>query len=52
MQELTHIPGKLETILTHDEACDELAKTYSAPRTFSSSDAAFTIPSRSKARSS
>src|SRR5437588_5730315 len=28
MQELTHIPGKLEQILTHDEACDELAKTY------------------------
>ena len=22
------IPGKLEQILTHDEACDELAKTY------------------------
>jgi len=28
VQELTHIPGKLETILTHDEACDELAKRY------------------------
>src|SRR6266566_2916820 len=28
VQELTHIPGKLEQILTHDEACDELAKTY------------------------
>ena len=28
VQELTHIPGKLEQILTQDEACDELAKTY------------------------
>src|SRR6202049_3338066 len=28
VQQLTHIPGKLEQILTHDEACDELAKTY------------------------
>ncbi|MBZ5550425.1 MAG: glutamine--fructose-6-phosphate transaminase (isomerizing) [Acidobacteriia bacterium] len=28
VQELTRIPGKLEQILTHDEACDELAKTY------------------------
>jgi glucosamine--fructose-6-phosphate aminotransferase (isomerizing) len=28
VQELTQIPGKLEQILTHDEACDELAKTY------------------------
>jgi glucosamine--fructose-6-phosphate aminotransferase (isomerizing) len=28
MLELTRIPGKLETILTHDEACDELAKCY------------------------
>jgi glutamine---fructose-6-phosphate transaminase (isomerizing) len=28
MLELTRIPGKLETILTHDEACDELAKIY------------------------
>src|SRR5438876_611700 len=28
MLELTRIPGKLEQILTHDEACDELAKTY------------------------
>ena len=28
MQELTRIPAKLETILTHDEACDELAKRY------------------------
>src|SRR6202043_255953 len=27
VQQLTHIPGKLEQILTHDEACDELAKT-------------------------
>jgi glucosamine--fructose-6-phosphate aminotransferase (isomerizing) len=28
VQELTRIPGKLETILTHDRACDELAKRY------------------------
>ncbi len=28
MLELTQIPGKLEHILTHDEACDELAKRY------------------------
>src|SRR5208337_553130 len=28
VQELTRIPGKLEQILTHDAACDELAKTY------------------------
>jgi glucosamine--fructose-6-phosphate aminotransferase (isomerizing) len=28
MLELTRIPAKLETLLTHDEACDELAKHY------------------------
>ena len=28
VKELTLIPGKLEQILTHDEACDDLAKTY------------------------
>jgi glucosamine--fructose-6-phosphate aminotransferase (isomerizing) len=28
MLELTRIPAKLETILSHDEACDELAKRY------------------------
>jgi glutamine---fructose-6-phosphate transaminase (isomerizing) len=28
VQGLTHIPGKLEQILTHDETCNELAKTY------------------------
>jgi glucosamine--fructose-6-phosphate aminotransferase (isomerizing) len=28
VHELTRIPGKLEQILTHDAACDELAKTY------------------------
>jgi glucosamine--fructose-6-phosphate aminotransferase (isomerizing) len=28
IQALTEIPKKLEQILTHDEACDELAKTY------------------------
>jgi glutamine---fructose-6-phosphate transaminase (isomerizing) len=34
MQELTRIPGKLETILTHDEACDELAKRYQRAHDF------------------
>src|SRR5579864_6167276 len=28
MLELTRIPAKIESILTHDEACDELAKRY------------------------
>ena len=28
VQELMRIPAKLEQILTHDEACDELAKRY------------------------
>jgi glutamine---fructose-6-phosphate transaminase (isomerizing) len=28
MLELTKIPAKLETILTHDQACDDLAKQY------------------------
>jgi glucosamine--fructose-6-phosphate aminotransferase (isomerizing) len=28
VQELTQIPRKLEEILTHDERCEELAKTY------------------------
>ncbi len=28
VQELTRIPGKLEHILTHDEACEDLAKHY------------------------
>jgi glutamine---fructose-6-phosphate transaminase (isomerizing) len=28
VQELTKIPGKLETILSHDEACEALAKQY------------------------
>jgi len=28
MLELTRVPAKLETILTHDDACDELAKHY------------------------
>ena len=47
----TRIPGKLERLLTHDEDCEDLAKQYvSRRRTFCSSDAAFTIPSRSKAR--
>jgi glucosamine--fructose-6-phosphate aminotransferase (isomerizing) len=34
VQELTRIPGKLETILTHDEACDELAKHYQRAHDF------------------
>ncbi len=28
MLELTRLPGKLETILTHDASCDELARRY------------------------
>jgi glucosamine--fructose-6-phosphate aminotransferase (isomerizing) len=28
VQQLLLIPGKLEQILTHDEACDDLSKTY------------------------
>src|SRR6201997_5027327 len=28
MQELTRIPAKLESILAHDQACDDLAKIY------------------------
>jgi len=28
MQELTRIPGKLENVLSHDQACDDLAKQY------------------------
>jgi glutamine---fructose-6-phosphate transaminase (isomerizing) len=34
MQELTRIPGKIESLLTHDEACDELAKRYQKVRDF------------------
>ncbi len=34
MLELTKIPAKLETILTHDEACDDLAKRYQKVRDF------------------
>jgi glucosamine--fructose-6-phosphate aminotransferase (isomerizing) len=34
MLELTRIPAKLENILTHDEACDELAKHYQRAHDF------------------
>jgi glucosamine--fructose-6-phosphate aminotransferase (isomerizing) len=34
MQELTRIPAKLETVLTQDAACDELAKRYQKVRDF------------------
>ena len=34
VQELTRIPGKLETILTNDGACDELAKRYQKAHDF------------------
>src|ERR1700686_1439582 len=34
MLELTRIPGKLETVLTQDGACDELAKRYQKVRDF------------------
>jgi glucosamine--fructose-6-phosphate aminotransferase (isomerizing) len=32
--ELTRLPGKLEQILTHEEKCEELAKTYSRAQDF------------------
>ncbi len=34
MQELTRIPAKLETVLTQDAACDDLAKRYQKVRDF------------------
>jgi glucosamine--fructose-6-phosphate aminotransferase (isomerizing) len=34
MLELTRIPGKLETVLAQDAACDELAKRYQKVRDF------------------
>src|SRR5271156_4113490 len=33
-QDLTLIPGKLENILTHDEACEELAKRFQRAQDF------------------
>jgi glutamine---fructose-6-phosphate transaminase (isomerizing) len=33
-QELTLVPGKLETILTHDEACEDLAKRFQRAQDF------------------
>ncbi|HKT23851.1 MAG TPA: glutamine--fructose-6-phosphate transaminase (isomerizing) [Terriglobales bacterium] len=34
VQELTRLPGKLEAILNHDEACDDLAKRYQKVQDF------------------
>jgi len=34
LSELTRIPGKLESILGHDEVCEELAKEYSRAQDF------------------
>ena len=34
VHELTRLPGKLEQILTHEEACEELAKQYSRAQDF------------------
>ena len=34
VQELTHIPGKLEHLLTHDEDCEDLAKEYARAQDF------------------
>ncbi len=34
VQELTRLPGKLEAILNHDEACDDLAKCYQKVQDF------------------
>jgi len=34
LSELTRVPGKLETILSHDENCEDLAKEYSRVQDF------------------
>jgi glucosamine--fructose-6-phosphate aminotransferase (isomerizing) len=34
VQELTRLPGKIEAILNHDEACDDLAKRYQKVQDF------------------
>src|SRR5437016_8876392 len=34
VHELTRLPGKLEQILTHEEKCEELAKTYASAQDF------------------
>src|SRR5690349_6389254 len=34
VQELTRLPGKLEALLNHDEACDDLAKRYQKVQDF------------------
>jgi glucosamine--fructose-6-phosphate aminotransferase (isomerizing) len=34
LTELTRIPGKLESILSHDEVCEDLAKEYARARDF------------------
>src|SRR5690348_15336396 len=34
VQELTKLPGKIEAILNHDEACDDLAKRYQKVQDF------------------
>jgi glucosamine--fructose-6-phosphate aminotransferase (isomerizing) len=34
VQELTRLPGKLESILNHDEVCDDLAKRYQKVQDF------------------
>ena len=53
VQELLRIPGKLETVLSHDAVYEELAQgAASAPPIFCSSAAACISRSRSKARSS
>ena len=52
VQELLHIPGKLETVLSHDSVYEALARTLHIRGIRSSSGAASTTPSRSKARSS
>ncbi|HVI07142.1 MAG TPA: glutamine--fructose-6-phosphate transaminase (isomerizing) [Candidatus Binatia bacterium] len=33
-EELTRIPGKIETLLTHDEKCEELARRFQRARDF------------------
>ena len=50
VQELLRIPGKLETVLSHDAVYEALARNLHHLRTPCSWAAAFIIRSRSKAR--
>src|SRR5450432_1154850 len=52
VRELTLLPGKLEQLLTRDEDCEDLAKTYVRVQDFLFLGPASTTPSPWKARSS